>query len=189
MFVNTSTLHYTTQANISFQTNYSQEQLADPSTQISCAVTALKDFHRDMAFTFSTSFLHPKLYAQTRPKAITDVFAACVMYACKTPATEAHIRSIIEDNVMRLIREHPVQQATLELALARVQSMLLYQTMRGFDGDIRLRANAENNMDLLQSWNRYLTELRDCSDDIRISTFRDQEIRTPKSWQVSLSQR
>lgn len=42
-------------------------------------------------------------------------------------------------------------------------------------------------MDLLQSWNRCLTCLRDDFDDVRIIAFGDLEIRTPGKWQVSLS--
>lgn len=79
-----------------------------------------------------------------------------------------------------------MQQSPPGTALIRVQALLLYQTIRVFDGDIRLRANADKHMDMLHNWNKHLADLRDDSNDVQLSPTGSLEVQTPESWQVSI---
>ncbi|WZH50226.1 C6 zinc finger domain protein [Fusarium acuminatum] len=67
--------------------------------------------------------------------------------------------------------------------LARTQALWMYQVMRMFDGDIRLRAQAEQDMPTLEAW---LLELEECRDNLQEMWLLEETAvreRPPKSWE------
>ena len=73
--------------------------------------------------------------------------------------------------------------------LARAQALLIYNTIRLFDGDVTLRAQAEEDMPLLESW---LSIMLGCRQNLG-NIYRMDEIairdNPPPSWEVGHVQR
>lgn len=146
----------------------------------------MKDFQCTLAHDNRTIFLHPDLYKNSMPTSMINAFSTSVLYSNRTPATQATVFRILSKNVADLLSEMDlasVQLTRLE-QLGRVQALVLYQTMRVFDGDIRQRANAEKAMPVLEAWTLSLQELRDKSEDIVERKGRDLALGKPQSWQV-----
>lgn len=73
-----------------------------------------------------------------------DAQAFSALYISKTPANSLIVLRMIESRAQELVAS-PIPATGLEV-LARAQSLLLYQIIRFFDGDISLRAGAERGM-------------------------------------------
>ncbi|KIV99143.1 hypothetical protein, variant [Verruconis gallopava] len=131
-------------------------QLNDDTSRIACAVAAIRNWHRCMAFSCSTPFLHRKLYSHDRPNLISDVFASCLMYATKTAQTEDVVVPLIENKACALIIEYSRHQVSPTLSLARVQALLLYLS-------IREAHYVERDLPILETWLASLASLRDQS--------------------------
>ena len=158
--------------------------MSDSSSRIAAATAAIKGFHRSLAASNQAPFLHPRLYDGTLSTPIVDAFSSAVLYANRNPSTEMLVFRIMDKNVTSLIEiannltsrpDSPPRDI-----LACVQAMLIYQTMRMFDGDIRQRANAESLMPLFKRWTAYLTNIRDSSDAM------SNPSKMPESWDVSI---
>lgn len=86
------------------------------------------------------------------PKALQDAYAACAIYSTKTPDNEFVAFNIIEAKASELLRS-PNQASWNPLdLLAAVQSLLIFQFIRLFDGDIRQRVQAESAEPILDAW-------------------------------------
>ncbi|EHK50321.1 hypothetical protein TRIATDRAFT_211696 [Trichoderma atroviride IMI 206040] len=105
----------------------------------------------------SCPFIHAHLYKDDLPSCIQNAFTATAAYFTKTAANKGLILRIIEGHCNKLldqledgldVTEDTIASGTFN-HLARTQALLIYQIIRLFDGDIRSRAQAENNMDLL----------------------------------------
>ncbi|UKZ66221.1 uncharacterized protein TrAtP1_007395 [Trichoderma atroviride] len=114
----------------------------------------------------SCPFIHAHLYKDDLPSCIQNAFTATAAYFTKTAANKGLILRIIEGHCNKLldqledgldVTEDTIASGTFN-HLARTQALLIYQIIRLFDGDIRSRAQAENNMDLLLSWAGQLWE-------------------------------
>jgi hypothetical protein len=114
----------------------------------------------------SCPFIHANLYKDDLPNCIQSAFTATAAYFAKTAANKGFILRIIEGNCNALLEqlEIGIDAGKDKVAsdtvyhLARTQTLLIYQIIRLFDGDIRSRAQAENSMDLLLSWAGQLWE-------------------------------
>jgi hypothetical protein len=169
------------------QDDFSHEDLTDPMSRISCAVAAIKSLHRDLAENNRTPFLHPRLYKDHLPTSMLNVFTTSVLYANKTAANEAMVFRIMDKNVSDLLETAKKPHRTPQEDLARVQALLLYQTIRIFDGDIRQRAYAEAAMPILEEWTDHLCQLRDTPGSEMVPNGGSTVLPVPKSWQVSNS--
>ena len=58
-------------------------------------------------------------------------------------------------------------------ALARAQALLMYQVIRLFDGDIMLRAQAENDIPMFMQWLDHLCAIR---DNLDVEHYQDSEV-------------
>lgn len=135
--------------------DYNSDQLNDDTTRVACAVAAIRAWHKSMAFSFSTPFMHRQLYAQhDRPRIINDVFTSCLMFATKKKHTEGVIMPLIENNASTLIIENSSHDVTPTMALARAQALLLYQSMREAQ-------YVDRDQPILQKWIEHLANLRD----------------------------
>lgn len=114
----------------------------------------------------SCPFIHAHLYKDDLPSCIQNAFTATAAYFAKTAANKGLILRIIEGHCNALLNQLEVDLDAGEDTtasgtfrhLARTQTLLIYQIIRLFDGDIRSRAQAENSMDLLLSWAGQLWE-------------------------------
>ncbi|KAG8420661.1 hypothetical protein J3459_010877 [Metarhizium acridum] len=92
-------------------------------------------------------------------KARKDSHASCALYLAKTRANAAVIFRAIGLRVRDLICS-PAPTTVIEI-LAHTQSLVLYQAIRLFDGDIQARASAERiNPDVEESAMRLLAHVR-----------------------------
>ncbi|KAJ5371983.1 hypothetical protein N7517_003989 [Penicillium concentricum] len=101
-----------------------------------------------------TSFIHTSLYEPYTPQAIQDILGLCALYDRKTEANQGLVHRIITQLADRLIVDFAHLSALEQLA--SVQAMTLLQIIRLFDGDIRLRGDAERTEPLFVEWIRQL---------------------------------
>lgn len=112
----------------------------------------------------SCPIIHQQLYRMQMPRCMQNAFMACAVYFSRTSSNKSTVFHIINDQAGDLIQQHTTQTlgvATLTLAehLARVQALLIFQIIRLFDGDIRMRARAEMDNPVLASWNTEMWQL------------------------------
>ncbi|KPM39241.1 hypothetical protein AK830_g7315 [Neonectria ditissima] len=125
-------------------------------------VTTVQGWFKQWVTEDHCPLVHRQLYRMYMPRCIQDAYTALTAYLNKTPSTQDTVFRIIEDRVNQLIREQtaqpPLDFAVLTLAdhAARVQALLMFQSIRLFDGDIRMRARAETQIPLLTSWNEQM---------------------------------
>lgn len=90
-----------------------------------------------------------------------------VMYMNKTSETEATVHRILQDRVTQLLQDQATEESLAAAGgrepsifdhLCRVQSLLCYQLIRLFDGDIRMCGQAEALIPTLYVWNKQLLE-------------------------------
>ncbi|KAI1168455.1 hypothetical protein F5B18DRAFT_280535 [Nemania serpens] len=110
---------------------------------------------------------HPELYVLSMPRHIQDALTAMAMYRSKTHDNEATVHRILEDRVSQLLQDQAVEASLGNASgnglsifdhLSRVQSLLCYQLIRLYDGDIRMRGQAEALIPTLFSWNKQMLE-------------------------------
>ncbi|KAB8248792.1 hypothetical protein BDV35DRAFT_158612 [Aspergillus flavus] len=116
---------------------------------------SIKSYPRIFARSRRTPFIHHRLYDVYLPEAIQDAFTVSASYYTKTAATEDTILRIVEAKTATLIRQNH-QENTLEELLAAVQALLIFHIIQLFDGDVRQRSIAEQNMDTLRAWTMQL---------------------------------
>ncbi|KAK7994049.1 hypothetical protein PG989_007430 [Apiospora arundinis] len=117
-----------------------------------------------------SSLIHRQLYRTQMPRCVQDAYSTMSLYfLAKGPATQGTIHQILNDRVAQLVEDQmgeellPVglsgtglQARELFDKLSRVQSLLAYQVVRLFDGDIRMRARAEADIPTLAAWRKDL---------------------------------
>ncbi|TRX98680.1 hypothetical protein FHL15_000022 [Xylaria flabelliformis] len=110
---------------------------------------------------------HRELYSNMMPRHTQDAYTAMTMYMSKTRETEATVHQILEDRVSQLLQDQDVEVSLRNASgdglsifnhLSRVQSLLCYQLIRLFDGDIRMRGQAESLIPTLFLWNNQMLE-------------------------------
>ncbi|KAI8956159.1 hypothetical protein F4801DRAFT_4338 [Xylaria longipes] len=110
---------------------------------------------------------HRELHTFHMPRHTQDAYTAMTMYMSKTRETEPTVYRILEDRVSQLLQDQDVEASlgntngdgmSIFNRLNYVQSLLCYQLIRLFDGDIRMRGQAENLIPILFSWNKQMLE-------------------------------
>lgn len=96
-------------------------------------------------------FIHPRLYETYLPDAIQDAFTMCAAYLTKSTETEDMISRILEAKTAHLVQQS-FEFRSLEELLAAVQALVLFHIIQIFDGNIRQRSIAEQNLYTLKSW-------------------------------------
>ncbi|KAJ5119059.1 hypothetical protein N7448_010767 [Penicillium atrosanguineum] len=116
---------------------------------LSQALRSITAFPRMFACFRKTPFIHHRLYDAYLPDAIQDAFTVSSAYCNKTIETEDMVLRILENKSTKLVNQDH-QSSTLEELLATMQALLLFHIIQLFDGDIRQRSLAEQNMDTLR---------------------------------------
>ncbi|KAI6086195.1 hypothetical protein F4821DRAFT_239068 [Hypoxylon rubiginosum] len=130
-------------------------------------VDGVQDWLRDWVTKGSSPLHHWHLYREKMPRHVQDAYTAVATYhAAETPATRSTTARVLDDRVAQLLQDQAVvtsQPAGREAMdvfdhVSRVQALLAYQAIRLFDGDVRMRAQAESLIPTLALWSRQLLE-------------------------------
>ncbi|KAF7586015.1 hypothetical protein BBP40_009721 [Aspergillus hancockii] len=112
---------------------------------------SIKSYPQMFASSRKIPFIHHRLYDAYLPDAIQDAFTVSVAYCTKTAETEDMVFRILEIKAASLVAQNH-QTSTLQTLLAAVQALMLFHIIQLFDGHIRQRSVAEQNMDTLRAW-------------------------------------
>jgi hypothetical protein len=159
----------------------------DPKTPLYHVVNRVKGFISDAATRNATPFIHRYLYRDHTPRCILDCFSTNVLYTNRSAGNAAMVMRVLHSNVTELIgAETSRVGTTVAEKLARTQALFLYQVIRLFDGDVTLRAQAEMDIPLLQTWLAELCRVRENLGDL--AELEDSVVRadTPQEWEVSI---
>lgn len=133
-------------------------------------VATMQAWLRQWAATGRSPFIHHSLYSQRMPRCLQDAYTSLAAYLARTPESSDLCFRIIQERVAGLVAEArnvvpastPGEYSTDSMGstilldpvahLARVHALFVYQMIGLFDGDIALRAAAENYMPILTAW-------------------------------------
>jgi hypothetical protein len=144
-------------------------------------IHTIKSYPAQFLQQFRTPFIHPRCYQDFLPRPIEDAFLLCSAYSTRTPANTDPVFRIFEHRVKDLIQTYQ-PSVTFSESLAYVQSLILIQIIQLFDGDIRLRATAEEHETTLIYWTAVLQGQID--DQMLVSSIPPNE-----AWYISESAR
>ncbi|EPE02475.1 rna polymerase ii mediator complex component [Ophiostoma piceae UAMH 11346] len=123
-------------------------------------------------------FIHSHLYIARFPTDLQVAYMTYIAYANRVPGNTEMILKIVEDQASKLVADsgaglgHDICfptgassdsciracRTSLLDQLARLQSLIIYQAIGLFDGDIRLRHLAEGRLAFLIEWSRHLLD-------------------------------
>ncbi|KAI0004070.1 hypothetical protein F4779DRAFT_630475 [Xylariaceae sp. FL0662B] len=101
------------------------------------------------------NFIHLRLYDGGMPTCLQDAFTTLATYVSHTPAVKEIVLQIAEERSSALARESPLAHGGVQVIrahLARVQALFVYVFIRLFDGSVRFRASAEQQIPTLRRW-------------------------------------
>lgn len=114
-------------------------------------------------------FIHQRTYKHHIPRCVQDAYTALSTYQNRKESNKFVITSLLEQRLKQLLADQPrppsgagsdeeAGAAALNTFehLARVHSLLIYQSVCLYDGDVRLRHVAETQIPTLNSWLRQL---------------------------------
>ncbi|KAJ5389100.1 uncharacterized protein N7496_000168 [Penicillium cataractarum] len=113
------------------------------------AIDVLKNTPKIMVLENQTPWCHRYLYKDHMPKSIKDAYTCCSLYMSKNEIYAALIMSLIDDR-MRDVLLLPEPNSDLEI-LTLNHSLILFQIMRLFDGDICSQATEDQTLATLES--------------------------------------
>jgi hypothetical protein len=123
-------------------------------------VGMLRSVIADWVIKGSSPFIHYRLYKTRLPEHTQDAYMMLCSYLTRVPETEEMVLRIVLDRMTQLVEEQPADGAGLGTFnhVSRVQALLIHIITGLFDGDIRLRRLAENQLPTLASWNAQMWE-------------------------------
>lgn len=101
------------------------------------------------------SFIHRRLYDKGMPTSLQDAFTTLAAYTGRTPAVKETILQIAEERSSALASQNPPTAGGAQGILAHlacVQALFVYEFIRLFDGSVRLRSSAEQQLPTLRHW-------------------------------------
>ncbi|RDW79665.1 hypothetical protein BP6252_04303 [Coleophoma cylindrospora] len=117
----------------------------------------MKSFIDSIVLENGTYFIHPSTYPEEdMPSAYQDAVSVCALYRQVTPRNQQRVFQILNNKVNLLIQDSITTSWNVSEILLAVQSLILYQVIRIFDGDSTQRNNAELHFKLLGIWTGYL---------------------------------
>lgn len=128
--------------------------------------------------------MHRNLYASDPPRWILQAFSVCVLYTNQTPATRGYVLRVLHEHVTSLVETASGTAFTPRDKLARVHAMIVYQTIRMFDGDISLSQQAQDDIPLLEAWTNELGKIKDNLEDLVDADASEIRSKPPESWEV-----
>jgi hypothetical protein len=133
----------------------------------------------------STSWMHPNLYKDHMEASIKSCFTISALYTNMTDSSKPSVFRVLCEGCVELKAQQT--PSVPRERLARAQALLLLQIIRLYDGDITLRAQAEDDMALLEAWLGDLCKIR---ENLRTPQSIEQpgsrRNDPPASWEVSI---
>lgn len=140
--------------NLVLTDSYPQEVGVMDRDRIRFCVKQLKSYPEKLFRDGKTPFIHPRAYDPIMPTPLQEACCASALYLGKTDANEAMVWDIISAKATQLMEPHPSWSVSEHLVC--VQALITFQIIRLFDGDIRQRADAERNNEILAQWTDHL---------------------------------
>ncbi|KAI0858512.1 hypothetical protein F4860DRAFT_526908 [Xylaria cubensis] len=165
--------------------DYAPWQLSDPSTKAAFTLSMMKKLHVKFAQNSCTLYIHRYLYKDNMPRCILQAFTMCLLYTNQTEANRGVVLRVLHDSVTELKAGSSSKNLVPQRKLARVHALMFYQAIRMFDGDITLGQQADDDMELLESWNNELCKVSDDLEDLVEKGDAARE-HPPESWEVSV---
>lgn len=131
----------------------------DPRTRVGYIVDFITNMYREFARTRSLPFVHPRLYGSHLPRTMMAAFSAATAYLTRTRENRAWVYKLIADVAREIHREGEKAGLTPVEKIARVQALVILDSIRVFDGDVALRAASEREMPQFLTWMNQLKEL------------------------------
>ncbi|KAI1045642.1 hypothetical protein LB505_004811 [Fusarium chuoi] len=156
----------------------------DPRTRVGYTVDIITNLYRDFARTRRLPFIHPRLYGSNLPKTMLAAFSAASAYSARTPENKGWVYKLITDMAKEIHREGERASTPAE-KLARVQALVVLDSIRMFDGDVTLRATSEREMSQFIAWMFALKEVEEelsVGDEPGATTMKGPP---PPSWEVT----
>ncbi|EMT62274.1 hypothetical protein NOF04DRAFT_1165005 [Fusarium oxysporum II5] len=132
----------------------------DPRTRVGYTVEIITNLYRDFARTRRLPFIHPRLYGSNLPKTMLAAFSAASAYSARTPENKGWVYKLITDMAKEIHREGERASTPAE-KLARVQALVVLDSIRMFDGDVTLRATSERELSQFMAWMFALKEVEE----------------------------
>ena len=157
-------------------------QVHDPRSKPGFVIGYITNMHAEFSRTRALPFIHQRLWAASAPRTMVAAFAACSAYLARTPENRAWAMRVLADSAREVHRdgEHAVSHAD---RLARVQALLVLNSIRIFDGDVTARAMAEREMPVMSAWLKDLMSAIEELEESEGPSFAKEH--PPKSWDVS----
>ncbi|KAK1671181.1 hypothetical protein BDP55DRAFT_676606 [Colletotrichum godetiae] len=178
-------------------------QIHEPNSRIGHLVSLVKNMPVVFAQTKQAPFLHRHLYRGVRetPRPLMAAYTAISAYAGMTESNKDWAMRAVCEGANEILKSggggngtgNVKDSSTSTTAgsnitghekLARAQALFLIQTVRCFDGDVTLRAQAERDMGVLEKWLKDLEGLRDNFDEVHLLDDGALRGRPPRSWEV-----
>ncbi|EHK26457.1 uncharacterized protein TRIVIDRAFT_35417 [Trichoderma virens Gv29-8] len=157
-------------------------QVHDPRSKIGFIVQSISDMYVGFTQRREAPFMHPRLWMSQLPKTIITTFAAASAYSTRTPHTKGWALKVLLDAVREVHRDG--ERATTHAdRLARVQALLLLNSMRIFDGDVSMRAAAEREMSVMLAWVKDLVVVKNELEEGLPAAALMSRDKPPKSWE------
>ncbi|KAL6231870.1 hypothetical protein BDW75DRAFT_219019 [Aspergillus navahoensis] len=112
-------------------------------------INELKSYPLRFARQGETIFIHGQLYRESMPQSIRTAFGISSSSCLLSDANRSTLFQAIDTEVNELLR--PAEPATLLDEVARLQALLLYQTIRFFHGTLEQRSTAEQQQGVLMA--------------------------------------
>lgn len=153
----------------------------NPRTRIGFVLDYIATMHQEFARTRALPFIHHRLYGSNLPRTILNAFTASAAYTNRTPQTKSWVIKLVSDMAREIHRDGERAVTPLE-KIARVQALVILDTIRLFDGDVGLRAAAEREIGQMVVWGESLNEvLEKLKEDVGEPGPVPRE-KPPKSW-------
>lgn len=159
-------------------------EVYDPRSRVGYTLERITNLYRDFAKTRRLPFIHPRLYGSNLPKTLLAAFSAASAYSARTPENKGWVFKLIADMAKDIHREGERASTPAE-KLARVQAMVVLDSMRMFDGDVTMRATSERELPQFMAW---MCALKEMEEELKTG---DEPVATmlkgppPQSWEVS----
>ncbi|KAF4340233.1 C6 zinc finger domain protein [Fusarium beomiforme] len=161
----------------------------DSRTRVGYIVDVMTNLYRDFARTRRLPFIHPRLYGSNLPKTMLAAFSAASAYAARTPENKGWVYKLITDMAKEIHREGERASTPAE-KLARVQALVVLDSIRMFDGDVTLRATSEREQPQFMAWTFALKEVEEelsVGDESGGTTMKGPPPSTWESWLLAES--
>lgn len=162
------------------------ESICVEAMDLRSLIRAVEDMLLCWAMGGHNSFIHRRLYEKGMPKCVQDAFTTLASYAGRTPAVTETILQIADERSSELERQpEPAKSGPdgIREHLARVHALFVYEFIRLFDGSVRLRASAEQQIPTLRRW---VVQMCEAAKQCRA---KDELDHRPQYWTASVSER